>query len=444
MTATYAILIAEVITDARRRPKSKYGMNACLGALEDMSEREYPCVYWPERDESLSDLAHRVGPSYDQLVVLWSLYSTEFTRACEQLAEFRNHGSGLTCKVVHVAGGVHATAEPELTARRGFDYVAVGEGEHTTRLMVEALNAGNDLSTVPGMCWLEADSFRTSRSMPVENLDEFPTFALRQRRLGPIEITRGCIYACRFCQTPFMFKARFRHRSVTSVLDHVEWQLARGMTDVRFITPSSLSYGTASEKPDLQKVEELLSEIRRMLPDRGRLYFGSFPSEIRPEHATVEALSLVLRFADNDNVIIGAQSGSDTVLEDSHRGHDVASVIQAVENCRTVGLKANVDFIFGMPHETKRDVNDSIRLAERLTRMGARIHAHTFLPLPGTPWSHEPPGTLTAAVRATLEQLQGGGRAYGDWQAQVAQAQELAAFESYSSRRKAERNRQSP
>ena len=29
-----------------------------------------------------------------------------------------------------------------------------------------------------------------------------------------LEITRGCVYACSFCQTPFMFKARFRHRSV--------------------------------------------------------------------------------------------------------------------------------------------------------------------------------------------------------------------------------------
>jgi len=446
MKNNYAILIAEVTVSPKQKPKSKYGVNACLGALENMQEENYPDVYWAEPAESLSDLAHRIAPKYERLIVLWSLYSTEFVRACEQLDEFRQNTTDLACEIVHIAGGVHATAEPELTARKGFDFVAVGEGEHTTRMIIDTLNSQRDLCTVQGLCWMDSGTFRHSQGIPVDNLDQFPTFALRQGRIGPIEITRGCIYACRFCQTPFMFKARFRHRSIVSILQHVEWQISlpRPMTDVRFITPSSLSYGAIGKEPDLEQVEQLLKSIRHMLPENGRIFFGSFPSEVRPEHATVDALSLIVRYADNDNVIIGAQSGSDSVLLDSHRGHDVESVIRAVENCRLVGLKANVDFIFGMPHETKQDVMASIKLAEKLTRLGAKIHAHTFLPLPGTPWSHEAPGVISDDVRAMLEKLHQRGTAYGDWQAQEAQAQEIAAFESYSNRRKAERNKKYP
>jgi hypothetical protein len=39
-------------------------------------------------------------------------------------------------------------------------------------------------------------------------------------RYDPIEITRGCIHACRFGQTPDLYKARFRHRSVANVAEH--------------------------------------------------------------------------------------------------------------------------------------------------------------------------------------------------------------------------------
>lgn len=433
MPKSYALLIA----DGR---KSKYGINACLGALEDLDGEEYPDVLWAARDESLAALAHRVAPLYERLVVLWSLYSTEFVKACARLSDFKSATADLGVQVQHVAGGVHATAEPELTARSGFDFVAVGEGEETTRRIVHTLNGRGTLDTVEGLSFLDKGDFHASRAGQVESLDRYPTFAMRQGRLGPIELTRGCIYACRFCQTPFMFKARFRHRSIASVVEHVEWQVSRGLLDVRFITPTSLSYGATGPEIDLTAVETLLHSVREALPRGGRIFFGSFPSEIRPEHASVEALEIIRRYADNDNVILGAQSGSDRMLAASHRGHDAESVLTAVENCRKVGLKANVDFIFGMPGESKTDVGASIRLAEVIARMGARIHTHTFMPLPGTPWSHEPPGVVQEDMRELIQRLTADGLAYGNWEAQEVLAKELAAFDSYSNRRKSRRN----
>ncbi|WP_462285441.1 radical SAM protein [Nostocoides sp.] len=142
-------------------------------------------------------------------------------------------------------------------------------------------------------------------------------------------MTRGCIYACKFCQTPFLFKARFRHRSIASVREHVRRQLTLDMTDVRFLTPTSMSYGAQGETPDLDAIERLLLAVRAELPSHGRVYFGSFPSEIRPEHASVEALSLVKRLCDNNNVIIGGQSGSDRMLLAAGRGHDTQVVLTA-------------------------------------------------------------------------------------------------------------------
>jgi len=48
---------------------------------------------------------------------------------------------------LHLAGGVHASAEPLQTLRAGFDLVAVGEGESTAvRLIAE----GEDPRKIPG------------------------------------------------------------------------------------------------------------------------------------------------------------------------------------------------------------------------------------------------------------------------------------------------------
>jgi hypothetical protein len=68
-----------------------------------------------------------------------------------------------------------------------------------------------------------------------------------------------------------------------------------------------------------------------------------------------------------------------------------------------------------------------MRLAERLVGMGARIHSHAFMPLPGTPLRDRPPETLEPATVRAMEQLESRGRAYGQWRKQLVTAQDLLA-----------------
>ena len=141
---------------------------------------------------------------------------------------------------------------------------------------------------------------------------------------------------------------------------------------------------------------ELLAGVRAELPPHGRIFFGSFPSEVRPEHVTPEAMRLLRRYVANDNIIIGAQSGSDAVLAAAGRGHGTGPVRDAVRIAVSHGFRPNVDFIFGMPGEGADDQRASLALADELTGLGARIHAHTFMPLPGTPWRDAEPGVHPA------------------------------------------------
>src|SRR5262249_39647537 len=151
------------------------------------------------------------------------------------------------------------------------------------------------------------------------------------------------------------FKARFRHRSIESVREHVEAMALEGSRFVRFLTPTALSYGSDDESPNLAAVEELLRTTREAAGPSARIYFGTFPSELRPEHITRESIALLRRFVDHDTIVIGAQSGSERVLESMKRGHGVGDVERAVRLAVDGGFKPEVDLLLGFPGETRAD-----------------------------------------------------------------------------------------
>ena len=407
------------------RRTGKFAFHVLTGALETAPElADTPIVFAAGPGEVVA-AARAALTAGHRVLVGWSFYSPDFLRMATELAQVQ--AALRDPRVRHIAGGVHASAEPEATLQAGFDLAAVGEGEHLVRDLVRTLRAGGDPRTVTGIAARDdaGTPRRNGRGARAE-LDAFPPVAPAHARYGPIEITRGCVYACRFCQTPFFAGATFRHRSVASVRHWARFLVGRGFRDFRFLTPTSLSYGARGTEPDLAAVEDLLAQVRAEIGPERRLYFGTFPSELRPEHVTPPALALLRRFVDNRTLILGGQSGSDRVLTTTARGHDVAAVERAVALCLEAGFQPHVDLLLGLPGETPDDVALTLQLAEALAARGARVHGHTFLPLPGTPLRHAPPGQLAPATRRRLLALASRGGLYGQWQEQETTAAGLA------------------
>lgn len=395
------------------RGMNTYALNVVLGALQQQHP-DIPVTLARDVDDAIVHIS-RACTRRRRILVIWSFYSSHFIRVVRDLSRIRE--ARPDPRIFHLAGGVHATAEPEQTLSAGFDGVAVGEGEHLIGDLIRGWSLGEDRTEVDGL--YAGSSHVNRKARPVENLDMFPPFAPKLPRVNPIEITRGCIYACSFCQTPFLFKARFRHRSVGNIVRHVEFMLSHGIRDIRFITPTSLSYGSSDSSVNLDAVGQLLSAVRKVIGTNGRLFFGTFPSEVRPEHVTPASVALLKRYIDNTNLVIGGQSGSDAVLRRTHRGHTADVIESAVRHTKEAGLTPNVDFIFGLPGETDDDVAATIRLAEKITAMGARIHAHTFMPLPGTPLRRARPGVMPKPLQTVVHKLVARGKLYGQWQRQA-------------------------
>ncbi len=400
------------------------GLNVVTAALDADVRTAGLDVDFVKDAAGMIEALGRAAAANRPAIALWSFYSPDFAAAARDLAVVKASSAG---DVLHIAGGVHATAEPLATLEGGFDLVVIGEGEHTLVELVHAIATGRDPRELAGTAHREKGRGSLVSHGPGERLplDTYPPFNARYRKWNALEITRGCVYACSFCQTPYMFKARFRHRSVGDVRHHVDRMRECGSRFVRFLTPTSLSYGSPDTTPDLDAVDALLASVREGAGPDAKIYFGTFPSEIRPEHITPRALEIIERWCDNRTIVIGGQSGSDRILEQTRRGHTVDDVVRAVELSVKAGFRPDVDFLLGLPGEEEEDRRASMLLAERLVAMGARIHSHAFMPLPGTPLRDATPSAIEPETMLAMARLESKGKAYGQWRRQVVTAEDL-------------------
>ncbi|TAJ43821.1 TIGR04013 family B12-binding domain/radical SAM domain-containing protein [Methanofollis fontis] len=295
-----------------------------------------------------------------------------------------------------IVGGPHAAACPARVAEYA-DYVVTGEGEYALPRLLRAIESGMT-GAVPGVM------HRRSPFCPVDHTVFLPAYPPFSRMKGYIEISRGCPFGCAYCQTPSIFGRRMRHRPVDQIA-----RFAAHYRDARFVTPNALAYGSDGITPRLDRVERLFRALQN-----NEIYFGTFPSEVRPEFVTDESLDLITRYCSNKRLHFGAQSGSDRVLRSLRRGHTVADVRRAIDAVRDHGMMPVVDFIVGLPCEEDGDQLATLDLVHEVVRRG-RAHVHLFIPLPGTPMAGMRPRPLLPEVQRDLGRLALAGRISGSW-----------------------------
>jgi B12-binding domain/radical SAM domain protein len=293
-----------------------------------------------------------------------------------------------------IVGGSHATAMYQDVTRYA-DYVVVGEGEHTLPRLLAAIEQGTS-TAIPGVA--TKDHYEPADTSV--RLDAYPAFSQMK---GYAEISRGCPFSCGYCQTPRIFGHGLRHRSIDAIATY-----ANRYEHSRFISPNAFAYGSDGFKPRFDKIERLFLSLRH------KIYFGTFPSEVRPEFVCDRALELVTGYCANTKLHFGAQSGSNRVLQQLHRGHTVEDVMNAVEICRDHGITPVVDFIVGFPFETDEDQHDTIQLISWVARDGL-VHVHRFLPLPGTPLAGTSARPLLPKTAQICGKLALCGKLTGSW-----------------------------
>lgn len=404
-----------------------YSFNALIGAIETEELLNDIKIHFIRGYDNLIDDLNKIINSNDRVIVGISFFTTQLWEIKDLIKDLRRKYSK---KVFLIAGGPHPTGDPSGTLKLGFDLVVVGEGEEIIIEIIKKIKNDEDIFKIRGISFCNnSDNYiYTGKRQPID-LDKYPPLPMKNIRFGAIEITRGCPYVCYFCQTPYLSGTNPRHRSIESICNTVKFMKKHNKTDIRFISPNAFSYGSIDGKTlNLTKLEDLLTQISHIIKPNGRLFLGSFPSEVRPEHVNKETVGLVLKYATNDNIVIGAQSGSQKILDLCNRGHTVEDVYKAVKLTIKSNLKANVDFIFGLPDETEEDIDLTIKVIKDLSDMGAKIHTHTFMPLPQTLFAKKPFQRINKRIIKLITELNFKGLAYGEWKKQEKMAIKITKY----------------
>ncbi len=393
----------------------RYGLNSIIASLDKLPNIDIYLV--EDRNIFLETILFLEEKYRSRCVVGLSLLTTMLAEEDFLAFIYKLKNIGTTC--IKIVGGPHASGDPiGSILSLGFDYVFVGEAEESIYDFFEKLLNKEDLFKVKGIFLRGNNSLiYTGKREPVD-LDKYPPFPYWRYLFNPIEITRGCPYGCKYCQVTFMHGGNMRHRSIDNILLYIGHMVRNGIRDIRFISPNSLAYGARSPREiryDL--LEELLSSIYQKYTKRhgARIFFGTFPSEVRPEYIDRDTARILRKYVANKEIIIGAQSGSNRLLKLMNRGHSIEDVYNAVDILNEHGFRVSIDYILGLPMETEEDLLLTLDSIKKLVKKNVRIHLHTFIPLPGTPYSYTSPKPIPNWFRREISKIIGMGKAYGEW-----------------------------
>ena len=364
---------------------------------------------------------------YDRVIIAFSFRTAQLEKIYSAMNElYINLKTQDLKRIKFIAGGSHSTGDPMSTLRLGFDYAFIGEGELSFSLLLEKWLNQEKLEKTPGIAYLTENKEKliVNPSAPQINLDSYPMISRKRKLFPPLEITRGCSFGCAFCQVPSIFNRKTRHRSPDVILETVQWMGKHKLDDIRFITPNSFGYLSRNPKEiNEEAIIDLLTRIKNTDGIR-RVFFGTFPGEVRPETVTKSIMTKLKKIVSNNKIAIGLQSGSDKILRMYHRGHSVEEGIRAIKHIRDAGFVPIVDFIFGLPDATESDELQSIEVIKSLSKIGSKIRAHVFMPLPGSKLANAPVGKTSKKIRKELGKLSKQKLIEGNWTHQEKYAEE--------------------
>ncbi len=408
----------------RAHSSSRYSLAALVGTIETDHRLSELAI---EAPTELSTNTIRKCIAQGHTILAHSVMSTQTDRVYKEVREVREKfGNSVTI----IGGGPHGSARPLELLENGFDYVVVGEGEKTFPELLWYLMNDKDPFEIPGVVGEASQDCPVPRDLEPVNLDIYPPFALGMNIVGPIEVTRGCPYSCKFCCTPFLTGGRVRNRSIDSIVHWLNRAVINsGFDRTWFLSPNALSYGGHGRTVEEDKLESLLKATSKV-EGLKEVFFGSFPSEVRPEFVTRPILEMMKGYVANKTLQIGLQSSSNRLLKLTNRHHTVEDGLEAINTALNCGFIPHVDMIFGLPGETKKELRESIDLCYTLAEIGAKTHGHVFMPLPGSAYENEAPGRLDSESRKLLGELSRKKLLTGSWSTQESMAENLSSYKS--------------
>lgn len=270
--------------------------------------------------------------------------------------------------------------------QRGFRCVLLGEAEQTLLEAVSRLlkHDEDSLQHIAGLAYLDqrGEVVRTGSRALMRNLDHLPFPArdlinVNQYREAwksahgffslNVVASRGCPYRCNWCAKP-IYGDSLSMRSAALVAEEMR-QLKQDFQAEHLWFADDI-FGMQP-----RWVRELAAAVERL--------DAAIPFKMQSRVDLMTPANVAsLRRAGCAEVWMGAESGSQKILDAMDKGTRVDQIAKARENLRSEGIRACYFLQFGYPGETWHDIQSTIKLV-RDTRPDD-IGVSVSYPLPGT------------------------------------------------------------
>ncbi len=341
-------------------------------------------VQFAEGPESIGAALEVIDPG---LVVLYDDGFNYLTKMCltnMRAAAFRMIAIAKSrgCKVA--VSSSDATDHLDAYLAAGADVVLIGEGEQTLLALAEKLFDGSELSEVAGIAYLHNGAVhRTAPRAVLRDLDTLPLPAWDlvdlpayrnwwMKRHGYFSVnlgtTRGCPFKCNWCAKP-IYGNRYHAHSPERVVEEI--RLLRSLTDFSHIwfcdDIFGLKPGWVAQFAELMRQQQLTIQ---------------FKVQSRADLLVQEQYVAALASAGCADVWMGAESGSQAILDAMDKGITIGQIEAATYLLKEHGIRASFFLQFGYPGETAEDIDKTLALVRRLQPHAIGISVS--YPLPGT------------------------------------------------------------
>ncbi|MGE5533021.1 MAG: B12-binding domain-containing radical SAM protein [Bacillota bacterium] len=294
--------------------------------------------------------------------------------------------------------GLHPSARAkQCLEQENVDYVIIGEPEITSIELANflAIEKEADLSKVNGLGFRKNDTVIITEPRPfIEDLDTLPFPArhllpmkqfFEAARKVPISgnlkkpsirmlTSRGCPQNCIFCSNNIVMGRRWRGRSAKNVIAEIE-QIVKtyGVRQIDFLDDN-----IAFNRKRLETICDLLMQKRLNIE-------WCTPNGVRADSLDAELLTK-MRAAGCKKILIAPESGVQRIVDEViKKKQSLKKVEEVVAAAHKIGIKVGCFFILGMIGETKEDIKQTIKFAQKLRQLGAEYFYFSYAtPIYGT------------------------------------------------------------
>jgi radical SAM superfamily enzyme YgiQ (UPF0313 family) len=215
----------------------------------------------------------------------------------------------------------------------------------------------------------------------------------------PTHIPPGCGY----CSVPSIYGPP-KSRSVESIRNEVEGLINEGVHRIVLSAPGFLDYGRdllvnpapltdpRKPEPNYEEVETLLStlyEINEIASGQVSLMIENIKAVL----VTQKAANIFSKYLAGTPVNIGFETGSETHCRQLGRPDTPKEIFKAIERLITAGVKPYVYFIYGLPGQTQKSAESTVKAIEQSMKLGSeRVILYRFRSLPMSAFMSCPSG----------------------------------------------------